>query len=143
MHQAQRSLAEDGIRVPVLSGGKGKLTWQPPSYGYVHRILTNPMYAGAYVFGQWQTEEVLDSNHRPMKRQRTKPQKEWHALIQNHHEGYVSWEMFEKNLARIARGKSGELEGKRVRVGRRLGWRIRLQQGTSDDQPTLFDNFTQ
>ena len=78
VHQVQRSLAEDGIGVPVLAGRRGKLAWKPPSYRYVHRVLTNPMYAGAYVFGQRQTEEVLDSTHRSVKRQRTKPQNDWH-----------------------------------------------------------------
>ena len=34
--------------------------------------------------------------------------------------------------------KSGELEGVRVRVGRRVGWRIRLPQESYDNQPTLF-----
>ena len=34
--------------------------------------------------------------------------------------------------------KSGELEGVRVRVGRRVGWRIRLKKESYDNQPTLF-----
>jgi hypothetical protein len=34
--------------------------------------------------------------------------------------------------------QSGELKGVRVRTGRRIGWRIRLPEGTSDDPPTLF-----
>jgi excisionase family DNA binding protein len=34
--------------------------------------------------------------------------------------------------------KSGELEGVRVRVGRRVGWRIRLPQESCDNQATLF-----
>ena len=33
---------------------------------------------------------------------------------------------------------SGELEGIRVRSGRREGWRIRLPEGSYDDQATLF-----
>ena len=33
---------------------------------------------------------------------------------------------------------SGELEGVRVRKGRVVGWRIRLPEGTYDDQRTLF-----
>jgi hypothetical protein len=36
--------------------------------------------------------------------------------------------------------KSGDLEGKRVRVGRRIGWRIRVPATTYDDSPTLFDD---
>jgi hypothetical protein len=34
--------------------------------------------------------------------------------------------------------QSGELKGVRVRAGRRIGWRIRLPEGSSDNQPTLF-----
>ena len=34
--------------------------------------------------------------------------------------------------------KSGELEGVRVRVGRRVGWRIRLSKESYDNQSTLF-----
>ena len=33
---------------------------------------------------------------------------------------------------------SGELEGVRVRAGRRIGWRIHLPEGVYDNQPTLF-----
>lgn len=107
VHQAQRSLAEDGIRVPVLTGAQGKHAWKLPSYRYVHRVLTNPMYAGAYAFGQRQTEEVLDSAHRPVKRQKAKLQKDWHALLREHHEAYISWETFENNLERIASNRRG------------------------------------
>jgi len=34
--------------------------------------------------------------------------------------------------------KSGELEGTRVCAGRRVGWRIRLPEGSYGDQATLF-----
>ena len=107
VNQTQRSLAEEGVRVPVLGGRKGKLVWKPPSYRYVHRVLTNPLYAGTYAFGQRQTEEVLDSNQRPVKRQKPKPPKDWHALIPDHHEGYISGEQFEKNLGDIASNRRG------------------------------------
>ena len=107
VNQTQRSMAEEGIRVPVLEGRKGKLVWKPPSYRYVHRVLTNPLYAGTYAFGQRQTEEVIDSNQRPVKRQKPKPPKDWHALIPDHHEGYISAEQFEKNLGDIASNRRG------------------------------------
>jgi excisionase family DNA binding protein len=35
---------------------------------------------------------------------------------------------------------SGEVEGKRVRVGRRSSWRIRLPANTYDNQHPLFDD---
>jgi len=108
VHQTQVSMAEDGILVPVLSGKKGRLVWKPPSYAYVHRALTNPLYAGAYTFGERQTEEFLDSTHRPVKKQKKKERKDWHAFITEHHEGYISWEDYEKLLERIAKNRQGD-----------------------------------
>ena len=106
-HQTQCSLVEEQIMVPVLAGRKGKLVWKLPSYRWVHRVVKNPTYAGAYAYGQTQTEEILDSTQRPVKRQKVKPQNDWHALIKDHHEGYISWEQFEKNLERIALNRPG------------------------------------
>jgi hypothetical protein len=37
--------------------------------------------------------------------------------------------------------KSGQLEGVRVRTGRRSSWRIRIDSTPSRDQPTLFEGF--
>jgi predicted site-specific integrase-resolvase len=39
----------------------------------------------------------------------------------------------------LQRLQRGELQGVRVKVGRRCGWRIRVSARTSDTQPTLFD----
>jgi hypothetical protein len=110
MHQTQISLAEEGVLVPVLSGKGHTIRYRPPSCDYVRRVLSNPIYAGAYVFGRRQVEEILDEDQRPRKRMRERGRKDWHVLIRDHHEGYVSWEEYERNQERIAanrRGSSG------------------------------------
>jgi hypothetical protein len=47
-------LRQEGIDLPVaVYGPQGRaVQWRPPRYHMVHRLLTNPIYAGAYVFGR-------------------------------------------------------------------------------------------
>lgn len=107
LHSVQTSLAEEGIVVPSLKGPGRELRWGPPSENYVRRVLTNPLYAGAYAYGRRGVEEVLDAAQRPRKRVRERPREQWPVLIRDHHEGYISWERFEGNQRRIASNRRG------------------------------------
>ena len=118
MHAVQRSLVKDGISVPVRRA-KGRLEWIVPSYDYVSRVLTGPLYAGAYSFGRRQVEEVLDEQHQPRKRVRPRAREDWHTLIRDHHDPYISWEVFEANQEQIARNYPKPGPGP-VRGGRAL-----------------------
>ena len=120
IHQVHRALVEDGIRLPVWSfPGPGR-PWKIPSYGILQRMLKNPIYAGAYAFGLRQVEEVLDASQRPMKRMRQKPRPAWHALIQDHHEGYIGWEMYETNQRQIVSNHNGKAHPGAAREGESL-----------------------
>ena len=69
----------------------GETCWKRPSYGTVYRILTSPVYGGAYAYGR--TEHTLHYEEgEPRKQSRRKPREQWLVLIPNAHEGYVSWE---------------------------------------------------
>jgi len=101
IHQTHLSLLEDGVRIPVrISHGKG-LEWRSPTYAQIQRMLTHPIYAGAYVYGRRQSEERIDENMKPKKRSRPVAQDDWHVLIKDHHDQYISWEKFEINQKRI------------------------------------------
>ena len=40
--------------MPVVAiAARGRLTWKAPTLSAVVRVLTNPAYAGAYVYGRW------------------------------------------------------------------------------------------
>src|SRR3569833_734684 len=70
---------------------RGELFWRRPSYRSVHRLITSPVYGGAYCYGK--TEHVLHyENGEPRHRARRKPLEQWLALIPNAHEGYIGWE---------------------------------------------------
>src|SRR6266481_6973742 len=47
-------LCDEGVKMPiVVYGPRGRMVeWQLPRYNTIHRLLTNPVYAGAYVFGR-------------------------------------------------------------------------------------------
>jgi DNA invertase Pin-like site-specific DNA recombinase len=109
VHAVQSSLYEDDIKMPVLCGPVHSICWKLAGYGYVRRMLRNPLYAGAYVYGKRQVIEVLDESQRPVKRTRDRSREEWPVLIRDHHEGYIRWDTFEKNQRQI--------DGNRWRAG--------------------------
>ncbi len=80
----------------------GEIRWGRLTHGRVLGILANPAYAGAYVFGRYRSRRTL----RPDGTIRTKlirlPLPEWAVLIRDHHPGYISWEAYLGNRARVA-----------------------------------------
>lgn len=116
---AHRALLADGIEVPVLSGPGHRTRFQPPDEGYLYRLLRNPLYAGAYVYGRSQVVEALDAAQRPIKRVRRRTPEQWPVLIQDHHESYLAWEQFERNQRQIAANRKGPGPGP-PREGRSL-----------------------
>jgi DNA invertase Pin-like site-specific DNA recombinase len=85
---------EQGLPLPVRPAS-GELVWRRPSYGTVYRMLRNPIYGGAYAYGK--TEQTIQYDHgAPRTSRRRRPRDRWLALIPHAHEGYVSWDEFER-----------------------------------------------
>src|SRR5271165_1811748 len=78
------------------------LRWVDGSYTAIHHVLTNPVYAGAYTYGKTRTETVLDASGARRKRLRVLPRSEWQVVIPDHHPGFIDWQTYETNQARIA-----------------------------------------
>ena len=98
------SLRGDGLLLPrrASGSGSGRITWAQASYPAVHDLLTNPAYAGAFVFGRTRTEKRVDpSSGRVITSVRLLPREQWAVLITDHHPGYVSWETYEATAARL------------------------------------------
>jgi DNA invertase Pin-like site-specific DNA recombinase len=86
---------EHGVQVPVRAAGASEITWRRPSYGMLYRILSSPVYGGAYTYGK--SERILQYDQgEPRAFSRRKPRERWLVLIPHAHEGYVSWEEFER-----------------------------------------------
>ena len=87
--------------MPVQRAGYGELTWIAPTYPAVHRVLTHPSYAGAYVYGRTRRERRVGTR-RPGAQPGPSPRPtDWQVLIVDHHPGYIDWATYEANQARI------------------------------------------
>jgi DNA invertase Pin-like site-specific DNA recombinase len=91
-----------GLRFPLQSNTLQETRWVAPTYTKVHEVLTNPFYAGVYVYGRTQQTCYLDEGGRLRKRIRHRPRAEWPVFIRDHHEGFIDWPTFEANQKRLA-----------------------------------------
>jgi DNA invertase Pin-like site-specific DNA recombinase len=103
---------ENDLQLPTQHCGlKGWETrWRRPNYAAIYRVLTHPIYAGAYAYGMTQTETVWVQG-KPRKTRRFRPREQWLSLLPGRHEGYLGWEQFQeiqKMIARNANWPSGE-----------------------------------
>jgi DNA invertase Pin-like site-specific DNA recombinase/transposase len=92
----------EGLTFPLRLHQGDQIRWIPPSYHAIHQVLTNPVYAGAYTYGKSRRERYVDDTGVLRKRVRKLPRAQWAVLIRDHHQGFIDWETYEANLARIA-----------------------------------------
>jgi len=91
-----------GLRFPSQVDAWGaEIRWIAPTYRSIHQVLTNPVYAGAYVYGRNRSEQYVDQRGVVRKRSRRLPMKEWPVLIHDHHVGFLDWPTFQSNQVRI------------------------------------------
>ncbi len=80
----------------------GELRWGRLTHARAVGVLSNPSYAGAYVFGRYRSRRVLRPDGTITTRTVELPRLEWAIVIHDHHEGYISWEQFLSNEQRLA-----------------------------------------
>jgi len=91
----------------VQRTGEQRLEWKLPVYHTLHHILTNPVYAGAYVFGRRGARVTIEAGRKRVIRSLRRNWSDWEILIKDHHEGYISWAEFERNQRLIADNANG------------------------------------
>lgn len=92
----------EGLPFPLQMPGSGDIQWVCPTYTPICNVLRNPAYAGAYAYGKTRRERYVDEAGRMRTRVRHLPRDQWAVLIRKHHEGFIDWETYELNRARIA-----------------------------------------
>jgi DNA invertase Pin-like site-specific DNA recombinase len=92
-----RSFREQGLLFPrrLYSGAHhGELAWGELVHSRALRVLKNPRYAGAFVYGRSQTRR----NARGTDLRTPLPREQWHTLIRDAHPGYITWSEYDENL---------------------------------------------
>ena len=82
---------------------KGELVWTALGHNHTLRILHNPRYAGAFVFGRSRTQKTVQGGFTV----KWLPQDQWDTLIPDAHPGYISWEEYEQNQQRLRETAQG------------------------------------
>ena len=65
-------------------------------------MLSNPIYAGTYVFGRHQSRRIVDPGGTIRLKTVDLPREEWAVVLRNHHPAYLSWETYLANQGRLA-----------------------------------------
>ena len=101
MSKVLKSLLADGFSLPrfrYVGPHHGELLWCRPTRSSIHEFLSNPAYAGAFVYGRRATVRGggEDSPNRT-----TRPMEEWTAIRHDVYPAYISWEQFVANRERL------------------------------------------
>jgi hypothetical protein len=112
-HRTVRVFQEQDLKFPMRmhSGpSKGEIVWRDLTVSRVNEVLHNPRYAGAYCYGRRkQRRNYLEGRVHV----HYSPREEWHSLIPNAHEGYITWEDYEQNEKTLkANSRGGRNRGK-------------------------------
>jgi DNA invertase Pin-like site-specific DNA recombinase/transposase-like protein len=98
-------LRDQGLKFPLQRNGHvtgtEDITWVAPTYHAVHNVLTHPAYAGAYTFGRSRQEKYVGDDGALRVRRRALPQDQWEVLLKDHHPGFIDWDTYQTNQARI------------------------------------------
>ena len=82
----------------------GELLFGPLEHSRVLGILHNPRYTGAFVYGRTRQRKVAiggQLRYRRLKRE------DWAVFLPNMHPGYISWEEYESNQAKLLANANG------------------------------------
>ena len=80
---------------------KGELLWKKPSDSAIREMMTNPAYAGTFVYGR----RPKETRHRKPGRHSTgvvrKPIADWQCIIHDVYPAYISWQQYLVNQSRM------------------------------------------
>ena len=93
-------LREERLKIPSkLWGGPshGKVVWKAPTFPAIVRILHNPAYTGAYVYGQFEYDSYVRSPRTGKAKVRLRAVDDWPVAIQQRWPHYLAWSEFLEN----------------------------------------------
>lgn len=99
------------IKFPKRSYGgawNGKLIWGRLTHQRVLQILKNPSYAGVYVFGRYRHRKEISAEGKIRSRMVKMTMPDWRVMLENHHDGYISWEEFVQNQVALEKNQTNK-----------------------------------
>jgi excisionase family DNA binding protein len=95
---------QEHIELPavVYDDARRSVVWRLPTYPSVLKVLTNPIYGGAYVYGRTETRVRIEAGRKHLVRGHRRDREHWQVLIHEHHDGYIDWPTYEHNQRVIA-----------------------------------------
>jgi excisionase family DNA binding protein len=88
----------------------GKIIWGKLGHHRVLSLLSNPSYAGAYVFGRYRGAKSISAEGQVQTRVQPQPMDSWSVLIQEHHPGYIRWDDYLENQQMLERNQTNQPE---------------------------------
>jgi len=131
---------------PLQGPAPHEIVWAPATSSATVRILKNPAYAGAYVYGQSVSVPAKRRAGRPHTGIVRRPIEDWPVVLHNRYPAYVTWEVFvaiQKRLLqnqaryrvhRIGPPRKGQALLQGIAVCAHCGARMRLRYSGSQGE---------
>ena len=113
---------QEDIKLPRRVGKTSDVEFVGATPWLITRLLKDPVYAGAYAFGRTKRRVTLVNGRKRVEKRRVSRPEDWEVLIEAHHEGFISWPEYLKNLETLAhnRNQLGEAVRGSARRGKGL-----------------------
>jgi hypothetical protein len=102
--QVLRYVRSADIQLPrrqTTSQHWGEILWKAPSHAAVYHIVSNPAYAGAFVYGRHQVDPTKRQPGRPDTGHVSRPMAEWSHIRHDVYPAYITWEQYLANRSRL------------------------------------------
>jgi DNA invertase Pin-like site-specific DNA recombinase len=93
-------LRREKLMIPAQAWGgpgHGEVRWKVPTFGAILRILHNPAYAGAYVYGQKEYDSFDRSPTNGKARTKARAVADWPVCVRDVYPAYLTWDQFVRN----------------------------------------------
>ena len=98
----QRHFLRNGLALPRLiqhGPQAGQTVWMRPAYQMIQKMLTNPAYAGVFVYGRVKRE--VEPGEPPSPIERRLPPAAWDIVVQDVYPAYLSFEAYLANRRQL------------------------------------------
>ncbi len=98
-----RYFASNGLRLASREFGTHErgVHWIEPRHASVLKMLHNPTYAGAYVFGRSEERLALVDGRVRRRHKTLLPMEAWKVCLRDRHPAYISWEEYLANRRQL------------------------------------------